>query len=573
MSAAIQEALNYYREGNHVMVVRRLGPVVEGKKNVEPALALLMGQSSMKLEQYAQAARWYDRACVPGLPNLRQVRVLAANVYIRVHNWQRACEITKTLLDENPEDFEALHIHRNCLRMLLKFDEMEQSDARVTAWMETGMPGIFDMEKPLEHVFWSDREDFAARLTKIDGGTPFKMASRLKRHARPHIFGPRIRVAYLSNDLSDKHATMRLIQGVFLAHDHSAFDIHILCHTPDGLRGVDGGMRSLLPNLHEIDERNDENVAALIRSLSVDILVDLKGHTKDARPDIINHGPAPIQVAWLGFPGINVGIDCDYVIGDHVVTPPESQQYWDARFCRLPETYQPNDDTYRALPPASDRASVGLPEDKMVFASFNSQVKISTTTFRMWMKVLRGAPESLLWMMVEGDDARRNFRAAVAAAGVDPGRILFASVVDYPAHVARLQAADLGLDTFPCTGHTTTSDKLWAGLPLVTMKGGSFASRVSESLLRAHGFPELVAEDEESCVDLNIRLATDHGLRADLRRRLAERRFVSPLFDTERFTRHLEDAYRLMVAQAKSGLPPAPLDVPARPPRTSPFKI
>lgn len=572
MSGDLQQVLELYRSGNYAMVMSKLGPIVNKMKTVEPSLALIMAQSCMRLDQFSQAATWYDKACVPTLPNRAQVQVLAANVYTRVKNWERALEITRSVVKADPRNFEALALYRVCLRTLLVFDEMEKSDTDIRRRMLADEPGIFAMEKPLDHVFWSADEALASRLTRIDGGVPFTPESRAARRSRPHQWAKRIRIAYISNDLSDRHATMRLLQGVMQQHDASRFDIFTLCHTEDGLIAIDEGMRRTLPSLVDIKPKSDDDVVDIIRKSDIDIVVDLKGHTKDPRLDIINKGAAPIQVAWLGFPGIPTGIDCDYMIGDPVVTPESSAKWWNTSFCRLPETYQPNDDRWRALPPPASRAELKLPEGKVIFASFNSQLKISTQTIRLWLQVLKAAPDTVLWMRCDHALAQANMRKAARKAGIDPERILFASFADYPQHVARLQAADIGIDTFPCNGHTTTSDKLWAGLPLVTLKGTSFASRVSESLLRALGLPEMVAETEEDYVALNVRLATDAEWRQSLKTRISENRFRAPLFDTERFTRHLERAYEMMAERARAGLPPESFDVPALPSRDKAFR-
>ena len=572
MSADIQQALEFYKSGNYAMAVSRLSPIVKTMKVVDPPISLILAQSCYKLEQFGQAAQWYDRAARPNVENREQIQLLAANLYIRVKNWTRALELTRDIVRSNPKNLDALAIYRVCLRTLLLFDEADISNRDLRQRMLADEPGIFAMEKPLDHLFWSADEALAARLTRIDGAKPPLPENRERRHSRPHEYGDKIRIAYLSNDITDRHATMRLLQGVLLAHDPKEFEIFTVCYTNDGMRGIDQGMRAKLPNLCPIGPVQDSEVIDLMHQSGIDILVDLKGHTKDARLNILNLGAAPIQVAWLGFPGITTQMDCDYAIGDAVVTPDASAPYWNTNFCRLPETYQSNDNTYRALPPPASRASLGLPEDKVIFASFNSNMKISPDTFRLWMEILRQAPDSVLWMLCELPDARQNFLAAVKKAGIDPKRIIFADIADYPAHVARLQAADLGIDTFPCNGHTTTSDKLWAGLPLATMQGTSFASRVSESLLKALGLPELVADDEQSYVALSVKLATDHAWRTAIREKVAANRFRAPLFDTERFTRHLESAYRTMVQKARAGEKPAPFDVPALPARTEPFK-
>lgn len=572
MSAALREAMDYYRAGNHVMVMRKLGPLIENRKTVDPAMALMMAQSCMRLNQLAKAAHWYERACAPGVPNIRQLQMLAATLHAQLGNWQRSLDIAEDLLRQNAHDLAALNTQRLALRMLLRFHDIEDSDRKVRALMEADFPGIFDMEKPLDHIFWSDEDRFAARLTRIDGGKTIDPAARLARRNRPHVFGEPIRVGYISNDLCDRHATMVLVRSVLSGHDAGRVQPHVFCYTNAALRAADGGGRNSLPNLHDIGTLSDEAAIALIRECGIDILVDLKGHTRDARPGILNGGAAPIQVAWLGFPGLNTGIDCDYMIGDSIVTPEDKQSLWPASFCRLPETYQPNDAFCRPLPPPVERSALGLPADRVVLASFNGQRKISPRTFRLWSEILRSVPETVLWIAIEGEEPRRNFSEALAAGGIDPSRLIFADILPYADHIARLQAADMALDTFPCNGHTTTSDKLWAGLPLVTMRGRNFASRVSESLLRALDLPELVVEDEAGYLALNVRLAADASFRVEIRQKIEAHRFAAALFDTERFTRHLEDAYGLMVDRARAGLPPAPIDVPARAKRTTPFR-
>lgn len=572
MSAELQQAIDFYHSGNFAMAMSTFGQALKGVRQPEPAHSLMMAQACYRLNQLNEAVKWYDKACVPNLPNLEVVQMLTANLYVRLKNWQRAYEITREALKRNPDHVALIELHRCCARALLKFDDLEKSNRIVRARQEAGDPVYLGMEKPLDHLFWLADEALEARLTHMDGGTPYTTANRTLRRARQHEFGSKIRVAYLSNDLSDRHATMRLIQGVMVSHDPSRFEVTTLCHTPTELQKTDQGMREKLPNLVDTRRYSDEILVKDIRQHGLDILVDLKGHTKDPRLNIINLGAAPIQVAWLGYPGINTGIDCDYVIGDRFVTPPDSQQHWDAQFCRLPESYQPNDDQFRALPPPALRKDLGLPEDKIIFASFNSQLKISPETFKLWMQVLKRVPNAVLWMLCDGTEARGNFLDAMKKAGIAKNRVIFAEFADYPAHIARLQAADLGIDTFPCNGHTTTSDKLWAGLPMATKRGTNFASRVSESLLNAIGLPELVAEDDASYIELNVRLATDQEWRNSLKQKLTDNRFQAPLFDTERFTRHLEKAYELMVERAKAGLPPAPIDVPALPSRTAPFR-
>lgn len=393
-----------------------------------------------------------------------------------------------------------------------------------------------------------------------------------QRRMRPHAWAEKIRIGYLSNDFWDDHATMRLFQSVLTAHDRDRFEVTLYCYTPERFIGFDGGNRETWGRIVPIGTMSDAEAAEAIRRDGIDILVDLKGHTGGSRAGLLNRLVAPVQVAWLGFPGSTVDVDCDYVIGDHIVLPDSSKPHYHEKFCRLPESYQPNDPVHRALPPAKTRAELGLPEDKVVLAAFNTARKIGLAVLDCWADILLQASQTVLWVMIDGKLARENFLKAMEKRGIASDRIIFAPKTDYAGHIARLQAADLGLDTFPYNGHTTTSDKLWAGLPVVTMRGTNFASRVSESLLEALGLPELVADDRNGMIALAVRLASSSQERDAMKRKIAENRFLAPLFDAERFCRHLETAYETMAARAKNRLPPEHFDVPALPARTSSFR-
>lgn len=395
-------------------------------------------------------------------------------------------------------------------------------------------------------------------------------ASSRQRRMRQHPWGERIRIGYLSSDFWSEHATMRLLQSVLEAHDNTRFDVTLYCYTPEH-HTVSDGNRSKWGRIVSLHGKTDGEAADIIRQDNIDILVDLKGHTGGSRSNILNQMVAPVQVAFLGFPGSAVNVDCDYVIGDRIVLPNSSRQNYHEKFCLLPESYQPNDPTYRVLPPAATRQVLGLPVDRFVFAAFNAPRKISLAVVDRWAEILWRSNPSVLWVMVDGDPARGNFLAAFNQRGIAADRIIFASPTGYDAHIARLQAADIGLDTFPYNGHTTTSDKLWAGLPVVSLKGSNFASRVSESLLTALGLPHLVAATPEAFVELAVELSQSPDEVRRLKQEISQNRFLAPLFDAERFCRHLENGYAMMAERAKAKLPPDHLDVPCLPVRSTPF--
>lgn len=424
--------------------------------------------------------------------------------------------------------------------------------------------GLLAAESPHHNLMWCGDERLNRQAANVRALPPTSRFNP-QRPVKLHQWGTRLRIGYLSSDLWDDHATMRLFQSVLTAHDPERFDVTLFCYTPEKFAGFDSGKRETWGRIVPVGHLDDAGAEAVIREHGIDILVDLKGHTGGARPGIMNRMAAPVQVAWLGFPGSVTGVDCDYVIGDATVLPDSSKQHYHEKFCRLPDTYQPNDPVHRPLPPATSRAELGLPEDRFVFAAFNSARKISRRTIALWVRILEEADNTVLWIMCDSPLARGNIQTCIEAAGIAPGRVIFAPKTAYENHVARLQAADLGLDTFPYNGHTTTSDKLWAGLPVITARGTNFASRVSESLLKAIGLPQLVADDDEGFCDLAIRLAADRAEVESLKQHLADNRYTAPLFDAERFCRHLETAYETMAARARDGLEPDHFDVPALP--------
>ena len=426
-------------------------------------------------------------------------------------------------------------------------------------------------ESALGRLLWCGDEAINARPSQ-DTRTHSANLERLKRERRAiSPAGSKLTIGYLSNDFFD-HATMTLFMEAMAQHDLEKFDIVLLCYGEQSVaHHRDAWPQHLRQAVVTIDHLSDDAVADLIGERGIDILVDLKGHTLGARLGIVNRSDAPIKATYLGFPGSVAGIDLDYAITDPIVTPDSSKPHWAEKLCRLPESYQANNWETRPKPERMSRRQAGLPDDAFVFASFNATFKITPRTFDMWAEVLNAVPGSVFWVMCNNPLARRNLTAAFAEQGISRDRIIFAERAPYPDHINRLPLADLALDTIPCNGHTTTSDMLWAGLPVITVKGTAFAGRVSESLLTALGVPELVLDDEKALVAEAARLAADPQALAAIRARMEAARFTAPLFDNERFARHLETAYEMMAVRARAGLKPDHIDVPALPARTDSF--
>lgn len=408
-------------------------------------------------------------------------------------------------------------------------------------------------ENAFRCLMWCDDEALLARASRMTAQHVLGAVTGEPPAATPAGRAGRLRIGYVSSDFYD-HATMALFAGVLEAHDRERFEIHAFCHTPAAKR--QGAMRARfaasVEHLSDILDLSDAEAAQRIRDADIDILVDLKGFTEGARLGIFQLRPAPVQVSYLGFPGSVAGAAIDYAFTDHVVTPETSAPFFEEHLLRLPGSYQCNDGRRETVARTGGRAALGLPEDGIVFCSFNHAAKIRPAIFDAWMQILKGVPESVLWLGQLNDGARANLMAAAEARGVSAERLIFAAPLSMSEHLRRLSYADIALDTAPCNGHTTTSDALWAGVPVVTFKGKSFAGRVSESLLRAAGMDELIAEDRNGFVDLAIGLASSAVRLADTRRRLIAARTSAPLFDTLRTTRAIEEKF-LEIAKRAAG--------------------
>ncbi|MGE9761831.1 tetratricopeptide repeat protein [Pseudomonas sp. PDM20] len=352
--------------------------------------------------------------------------------------------------------------------------------------------------------------------------------------------GERLRIGYLSSDFYG-HATMHLMMGVIESHDRSKVDIQLFDYSPERDDHFTRRIAATGLPRHDLRELSDEAAARLIAEQRLHILVDLKGYTTGARQGITALRPAPVIVNWLGYPG-SLGHPrlADYLNSDATVTPAAHAEHFSETLALMPHSYQPNDrDRPLTTPPS--RSEVGLPEQGVVFCSFNQLLKLNPTEFDLWCRLLREVPGSVLWLLEpEAEEARENLRREAQARGLGAERLVFAPRLKQAEHLARLALADIALDSFPCTSHTTASDALWAGVPLMARLGETFTSRVAGGLLRAHGFDELVATDAQDYFERLKTLALDEATRTELRQRLAAARMSSPLFDTARFTADLE---------------------------------
>ena len=361
---------------------------------------------------------------------------------------------------------------------------------------------------------------------------------------------PKLRIGYLSSDFH-AHATAALMVDVLEHRDRERFEVLLFSHGPDDGSALQRRIRAACERFIDVGDLDAAGIAARMRAEGVDIAVDLKGHTAGSRFTALAARPAPLQVAWLGFPGTCGADFIDYVIGDTIVTPLGDAPFYTERIAQLPRCYQPGDATRRIEP--TPRAELGLPDDAIVLLSANVVLKITPTVFDAWMAILHRLPQALLWQLSGGEQADAQLRAEAAARGIAPERLVFMPPVGMADHWNRLAAADVALDTWPCNGHTTTSDALAAGVPVVTLRGDGFASRVAESLLVQAGLSELVCDTPEAYGDRVCSLVGQAGLG-----RSADRAgpTIPPWIDSPAFARDLEALYERMWARAVAGLPP-----------------
>jgi predicted O-linked N-acetylglucosamine transferase (SPINDLY family) len=365
----------------------------------------------------------------------------------------------------------------------------------------------------------------------------------------------KIKIGYYSADFHD-HATTHLMAGVFDWHDKAKFEIIAFSFGPDKPDAMRARIAAACTQFINLNSLSDQEAAQLSRSLGIDIAVDLKGYTHEARPGIFAHRCAPIQVNYLGYPG-TMGADyMDYLIADPVVIPETHRPFYAEKIVSLPGSYQANDGQRNISDKTHTKAELGLPASGFVFCCFNNNYKIMPTWFDGWMRILSQVPGSVLWLLGSNPTAIQNLRQEAELRGIHGARLIFAPRMPNPEHLARHQLADLFLDTLPCNAHTTASDALWAGLPVLTCMGQSFPSRVAGSLLHALHLPELVTTTQQAYEALAVRLATQPAQLASLRAKLAQQRKTAPLFDTARFTRNLEAAYTAMHQRYLADLPP-----------------
>jgi predicted O-linked N-acetylglucosamine transferase (SPINDLY family) len=540
-----------------------------------------------ELGQWTAALADYERA-IDIQPEFAQAHYNRANLLLAMQRHEAAVTGYDGALALRPDYADAWHNRGNALLQLQRFAAALASYDRALS-IRRSFPFLAGIRRHahMQLCAWAGLEADVAELSSaVEAGQqvtpPFPLLAlvdspRLHRMAactwarnldaagcslpalNSYPRRERIRIGYFSCDFHD-HPVARLMAEVFETHDRRGFEIFAFSFGPEG----SPAMRERLARAFEryLDVRNysERDIALLARSLEVDIAVDLSGFTQGGRPRIFALRAAPVQVSYIGYLGTLAAAHMDYLIADATIVTPADHPHYSEKIICLP-SYQANDAKRCMADRPFTRQELHLPASGFVFACFNSTYKIMPATFAGWMRILARVPDSVLFLCSASEEVRDNLRHEAGRQGVAPERLVFGQRLPFAEYLTRYRSVDLVLDTLPYNAGATASDALWAGVPLLTLAGASFAGRIGASLLNAVGLPELIARDQRQYEDLAVELATDPARIDAIKQKLATKRAEAILFDTPRFTAHLECAYRHIYERHHAGLAPDHLNV------------
>ena len=546
------------------------------------------GNALLELKRPEEALASHDRALAVN-PDHTEALVNRGNALLKLMRLEEALQSYDHALKTKPDDARVLFNRGECLMISERYEEAANDFVRLLAVNPDYDYALGQLVHSKMHMCdWNGLEQaladlnshlkdgkrasipFSVLVTPASAAEQFQCARTWACDKRPPSADPcwrgerykhdRIRIAYVSGEFRD-HATSYLISGLFELHDRARFEVFAIS-TGVGERGSTGTrIERACEHFMDVSNQPDRKVASTLHGHEIDILIDLNGYFGGARTNIFASRPAPIQVNYLGFPG-TMGVNyMDYIIADRHVIPEDQRQNYSEQVIYLPDTYQVNDSKRKISTRTLARADAGLPDQGFVFCCFNNNHKITPEMFDIWMRVLQRIEDSVLWLLQGNVAVSHNLRREAQVRGVAPERLVFAPRVKVEEHLARHRLAGLFLDTLPHNAHTTASDALWAGLPVLTCTGNTFAGRVAGSLLNAVGLPEMITNTRMEYEALALMLATDTKLLADVRAKLARNRATHPLFNTDRFRKHIEAAFVTIWERYQRGEPPEPFAV------------
>jgi predicted O-linked N-acetylglucosamine transferase (SPINDLY family) len=543
---------------NHGLALRELGRFEEALDSYERALKIKpdyaeahnnRGVALQALRRFEEARESYERALTIK-PNLAEAWYGCGNALSELGRFEEALDSYERALKLEPDQKWLCGTWLLTKMQLCDWRDFNMQIANLDAAIHQGRK----YSVPFPVIALRDSPSLQRRAAEIWANEAHREIP-LPPWTHKRSRRERIRVGYYSADYHD-HATAHLMAGLFERHDRARFELVAFSFGPDKRDEMRQRLSAAFDRFIDVRTRSDKDIALASREMEIDIAVDLKGFTQHERHGIFTYRAAPIQVNYLGCPGTMGAPYLDYIIADQGLIPEQSRPYYTEKVVYLPNSYQVNDRRRQIADRKFSRTELGLPATGFVFCCFNNSYKINPETFDGWMRILSRVEGSVLWLLEDNRTAVKNLRDEAKARGVSAARLIFAARMPQSEHLARHRAADLFIDTLPCNAHTTASDALWSGLPVLTRQGESLAARVAASLLNAIGLPELVTTTQEHYEMLAIELATDAGRLAEIREKLSRNRLTTPLFDTELCTRHIEDAYTQMYERYQADLSP-----------------
>ena len=537
----LDEAISYYRKAIFI------------KNDCQQAYEYI-GNVLRKQDNFCDAISAYSKA-IEIQSDYTAAYVNLSEIYVIQNRYDLAIENLENLLRLKPE--------LEMVRAQRLFYQAQICDWRAITKDRHLLPNLGISKETIAPFTLSPLEDAPKRhRLRAELYAKFRFnQTALKLEHKPSQKTARIRVGYFSSDFYN-HATMALMSQVFALHDKARFEVIIYSY---GVRKDNEITEKLMNNVnifHDVSEMTDRQIVEMARSEKLDLAIDLKGYTEENRLELFAYGLAPVQISHLGYPGTLGTKFIDYFIADPVLIPEDKRDYYSEKIIYLPNSYQPNDNKRFISDKAITREEAELPIDSFVFCCFNDNYKITPKEFDIWMRLLNKVEGSVLWLLRSNSSAEMNMKREAVARGIDAERLVFAEKMPHAEHLARHRLADLFLDTFNVNAHTTASDALWAGLPIITKLGENFAARVAGSLLNAVGLPELITENESDYEALILDLSTNPKRLDEIKRKLADNLLSKPLFDTQKYTNHLETAYEQAFETYRKGRPPEVIIVP-----------
>lgn len=490
------------------------------------------------LDCFKKLEEFYPDSYV-GYLNCGQARILS-------HDYKNAVLDYEKVLSKPDHPSSAIGDLVHVKRQICDWEGLSDLQSKAIQGLEQGRLTAF----PFNMLSWTNDAALMRKAAELFNYQMHPLQNDLEPLLPQKIEGRKIRIGYFSADFSE-HATMILMARMFELHDKSKFEIFGFSFGPEKMDHM--RIRAEMAFDQFIDARplTDRAVALLSRYFEIDIAIDLKGYTTHSRPNIFAYRAAPIQINYLGFPGTMGANYMDYIIADGDVIPPELESGYSEKVLRLPRCYQVNDEKRQVTGRAFTRAELGLPEDAFVFCSFNNNYKLDPTMFDIWCRLLQRVPKSVLWIMADNECAKENLIKEAQKRGINEARLIFTPRCNQADHISRQKHGDLLLDTFPCNAHTTASDALFAGLPLLTLRGDTFAARVAASILASAGLSELITDSYETYEELAVALANDPARLKTIKAKIGSEAIRSTsLYDTTSFVKDFENLL-MDVAQSK----------------------